>query len=175
MFMGYILFIFPVVAVLAALIYLPVALWQRRQGVRQPWTAHLVRYALVGYFLSLLYLTVFWWLPEQFPVPYHFYNLRPFVWLTEVYEMGAAKMLEQLMLNVLMFVPLGLLLPLAGQRLRRLRVTAGFVLATTVSIEVVQYFIGRSADIDDVIMNFLGGMVGFGIFVLLDKLCSKAQ
>ncbi len=171
MLLGYILFILPPVAVLAALVYLPFWLLQRRRGVRLPWWVHLARYALAGCVFSLLYLTIFWAIDENtFPVMYHFYNLRPFVWLTEVYEMGAAKMLRQLALNVLMFVPLGLLLPASFQRMRRFEATAGVVLATTLLIEIAQYFIGRSADVDDVIMNFLGGVIGFGLFGALDKL-----
>ena len=36
-------------------------------------------------------------------------------------------------------------------------------LGITVLIEITQYFTGRAADIDDVIMNTVGGMLGFGI------------
>lgn len=174
MLLGYILFIFPMAALLSALIYLPLARLRRRRGVRLPWLAHLVRYALVGYVVSLLYITIFWFFPlNSFPPEYYFYNLKPFAWLTDGYLMGPAKMLEQLILNVLMFLPLGLLLPLAGRRFRRFRVTAAAVLAMTAAIEVVQFFIGRSADIDDVIMNFAGGALGFALFCLLDRLLGK--
>lgn len=37
------------------------------------------------------------------------------------------------------------------------------------SIEFIQYFIGRSADIDDLILNTLGGMLGFGVYLMTDK------
>jgi glycopeptide antibiotics resistance protein len=38
-----------------------------------------------------------------------------------------------------------------------------------VCIETFQYFIGRSADVDDLIMNTIGGFIGYGIFALLNK------
>ena len=38
------------------------------------------------------------------------------------------------------------------------------VIATTTLIETMQYFIGRSADIDDVIMNTIGGLLGYLLF-----------
>jgi glycopeptide antibiotics resistance protein len=35
------------------------------------------------------------------------------------------------------------------------------------SIELFQYFIGRSADIDDLIRNFIGGFMGYPFFIIL--------
>ena len=61
--------------------------------------------------------------------------------------------------NVLMLVPFGLLAPLLWQKLRGWRVLPvglGFILA----IELLQPLTGRSFDIDDILLNFLG--VAFG-------------
>ena len=41
------------------------------------------------------------------------------------------------------------------------------VLVTTLSIEVIQYFIGRTFDIDDIILNVLGGLIGYFIFKII--------
>lgn len=75
-------------------------------------------------------------------------------------------MVAQLLLNVAMFVPVGLLLPLASRHLNRFWRTAAACLGITLAIETLQYFIGRSADIDDVLLNLLGGMLGYGLFAL---------
>lgn len=83
--------------------------------------------------------------------------------------MGPRKTAEQLLMNVVMFVPYSLLLPLVFPGLRHFPKTALAVLATTVSIETFQFFIGRSADIDDVIMNLAGGLLGYAIFALLNR------
>ena len=78
-------------------------------------------------------------------------------------------MAAQLLLNITMFLPLGFLLPIAAHKLRTPVATAAVVLLTTAGIETFQYFIGRSADVDDVIMNFLGGILGYGCYVLLSR------
>ena len=44
------------------------------------------------------------------------------------------------------------------------------VFLTTFGIEFLQYFMGRSADIDDVITNFLGGLIGYILFLAFNKL-----
>lgn len=168
MLLFYVLFVFPVIALVSLVGYLPWA-WAGRR-VKRSLLCHLTRYALIGCALSLLYLTILWYYPDiTFRPESYFLNLRPFVWLTEVYEMGARRMVEQLVTNIAMFVPLGFLLPAALPRLRRWGITLGTVLAVTVAIETVQFFIGRSADIDDVIMNFLGGGLGWGLFCLAGR------
>lgn len=59
--------------------------------------------------------------------------------------------------NVALFVPIGFLAVLAGQSTRRAIVIA---VGVSVMIEVVQFVLGRTADIDDVLLNALGGAMG---------------
>ena len=170
MLISFFLFVFPAIALVSGVLYLPYLLWSRRRSGKRSLGFYLVRYALLGCCLSLLYLTVLWYYPDiTFFPEYRLWNLRPFVWLTECYAMGPWKMAEQLLLNIGMFVPYGLLLPLVFPGLRHFPKTALAVLATTVSIETLQFFIGRSADIDDVIMNLAGGMLGYAVFALLNR------
>lgn len=174
MLISFFLLELPAIALVSGILYLPYLLWSKRRSGKQNLGFHLVRYAFLGYCLSLLYLTVLWYYPDiTFFPECHMLNLRPFVWLTECYEMGPRKMAEQLLLNVGMFVPYGLLLPLVFPCLRRFPKTALVVLATTVSIETFQFFIGRSADIDDAIMNLVGGLLGYAIFALLNRRLSQ--
>jgi len=65
-------------------------------------------------------------------------------------------------LNVGVFVPLGVVLVLAGVRLGPAFVIG---LLATVSIEISQYLldVGRTADINDVITNTAGALLGFGV------------
>jgi glycopeptide antibiotics resistance protein len=60
--------------------------------------------------------------------------------------------------NVALFVPVGLLAPVA------LQASAGRAIggctALSAAIELVQYVTGRNADVDDVLLNALGGAVG---------------
>jgi glycopeptide antibiotics resistance protein len=65
--------------------------------------------------------------------------------------------------NVMLFVPLGILLPLVWRRLRFWR-GMRIALALSCSIELVQYLSSawthRSADVNDVILNVLGACLG---------------
>ena len=49
------------------------------------------------------------------------------------------------------------------------------IFLTTFGIEFFQYFIGRSADVDDVITNFLGGLIGYIVFYMFNKIFEKKK
>lgn len=70
--------------------------------------------------------------------------------------------------NLALFLPLGILLPLVGNRFLSLKRVLLFALMLSVSVEAIQFllrFFGnpRAVDIDDVILNALGACVGFAI------------
>ena len=64
-------------------------------------------------------------------------------------------------LNVLLFVPFGFFLPVLWKEFRNAKklFTAGF--AMTSFIEIAQIFTGRATDIDDIITNIAGTLVGY--------------
>lgn len=66
------------------------------------------------------------------------------------------------LLNIAMFVPLGVLLPLASPRFRRWNLTLAAGLVVSLAIETLQFLTGRGqADVDDLFCNVLGAMLGF--------------
>lgn len=66
------------------------------------------------------------------------------------------------MLNMIMFLPFGLMLPLVfPKRINRFYLVALISLAATALIEGIQYAIGRVGDVDDMIANLMGGAAGF--------------
>lgn len=67
----------------------------------------------------------------------------------------------QYFLNVLMFIPVGFLLPLLWKPYKDWKYTIGFCCSLTVFIEVAQVFTFRTTDIDDLITNLLGAGIGF--------------
>ena len=80
--------------------------------------------------------------------------------------------LTNLIGNIALFLPLGILLPLVSDRFRSFKrvLLVGFCLSLT--IEVIQFvsrFFGipRTVDIDDVILNTLGGCLGFALYKFL--------
>lgn len=87
--------------------------------------------------------------------------------------MGSYKMIEQLFMNILMIVPLGFILPVIFKTLRKWWKTGICVMVIIICIEIFQYFIGRSADIDVLIMNTFGGVIGYAIFSVFFKCYSS--
>ena len=76
--------------------------------------------------------------------------------------------------NILLLLPLGIFLPMCFKRLRSFKSTVITCALVSLSIEVIQYisiYFGnfRSCDIDDIILNTLGGMIGFIIYKVIDK------
>ncbi len=68
--------------------------------------------------------------------------------------------------NIIMFMPVGFFPALLWRKWRWWKsLLLGFL--SSVFIEFVQFFIGRSSDIDDVILNTAGALIGFWVFWLL--------
>lgn len=167
--MYYVIFVFPVIAVLDLICYVPFALISSHRNGKKPFLRHLAIYGFLGVVLMILYATVFWYgLVLNFHPYYHMMNLTPFVWVRQTYAMGWGRMIEQLILNVMMFVPLGMFLPIVFRKMRSWWKTGVMGLIITVLIETLQYFTGRSADIDDVIANAFGCIIGYLIYKLID-------
>ena len=74
------------------------------------------------------------------------------------------------LLNIAMFVPLGFFLPLLWKKYRRLKHTLQFGVGATVFIELAQLFTYRATDINDVITNTAGALLGYLLFRLAHKL-----
>lgn len=89
------------------------------------------------------------------------FNFEPTLlkWLLGEHTIGS-WVRTMLLGNLLMFVPMGFFLPFVSQR-----ITKGTILplavAIPVVIEVLQPVVGRSFDIDDLMMNFAGILVGY--------------
>ncbi len=72
--------------------------------------------------------------------------------------------------NILMFVPWGLGLPLLWRKFQSIWAVMSASLLLPIFIEFCQLFIGRSVDIDDVILNFTGGILGGLLCLILRRL-----
>ncbi|MFR2840732.1 MAG: VanZ family protein [Zhenhengia sp.] len=78
-------------------------------------------------------------------------------------------------LNIIMFMPLGFLLPLIWKSFRNgvgvLVTGVGFSLA----IEIAQLFNRRLTDVDDLIMNTMGTLIGFIIWKVFTKIFKRKE
>ena len=86
----------------------------------------------------------------------------PFMAFWEAWNNFTLQIWLNPLLNIAMFLPLGVLLPLAAKHFQRWfwMLTAG--VGTSLVIELLQYVLGRGqADVDDLICNVLGAMLGY--------------
>lgn len=77
--------------------------------------------------------------------------------------------------NILMFVPWGLGLPLLWRKFQSIWAVISASLLLPIFIEFCQLFIGRSVDIDDVILNFTGGILGGLLCLILRRFSSHVR
>lgn len=133
-------------------------------------SAEIARGLLVWYLVTLIVLV---WLPKLPKLLYGNLTLEEFAALTfrpgEYGNNGRFLLLlrgdfsvlrdDELIGNIVLFVPYGALLAAAFRKLRWWAVDL-IGLGTTLLIELVQPFLERSCDIDDIIANTLGTVIG---------------
>lgn len=71
--------------------------------------------------------------------------------------------------NLLMFIPMGILLSLCFKNFKKKNMFK-YAILIPFTIEVLQLVVGRSFDIDDLVMNFLGIVIGYFIVELVKKI-----
>lgn len=103
-------------------------------------------------------------IPFVFNHPYKPMNLVPFIDVLE--ERG--DFFLQIVLNIFMTIPFGLLFPLTRNRTAKFSKTVFFCFLMSLGIEILQPLINgsRASDITDLITNVIGGMIGYGIYVI---------
>jgi glycopeptide antibiotics resistance protein len=68
------------------------------------------------------------------------------------------------LLNIIMMMPLGVLLPMLWPNFRSWRAVALVGFALSLTIEISQLFTVRAVTVDDVLMNTLGAIVGYAVY-----------
>lgn len=98
-------------------------------------------------------------------------NLQPF-WTEIAILSGETKYIQTLLQNLLMLVPYGILLPMAVKISMKRTVITGCLLS--VAIEILQ-LITRTGlcELDDIIHNTLGVVIGYGIFYTTTRMHNK--
>ena len=75
----------------------------------------------------------------------------------------------QYLLNFFLFVPMGFLVPLLWKQYRTENHVLLFGFGTSFAIEVLQMFCGRTTDVDDLLMNTLGALIGYWMFLVAER------
>lgn len=76
-------------------------------------------------------------------------------------------------LNLLLFLPFGLLVPLIWPDLNHPLPVVGSGFACSLLIELSQLLNRRRTDIDDLILNTIGALIGYAVFSLLSRLVKQ--
>lgn len=112
--------------------------------------------------------------PMEYP-PGH--NFIPFYTIIQlVKDLPLSIAIKQIFGNIIMFMPFGFLIPFFVNK-NKLLLTLSYSLVFTILIEFLQYILGvivvgsqyRSVDVDDVILNMLGSLIGFFVFVVTPR------
>ena len=112
------------------------------------------------YFLFSLYLCAVYEIVGLLNISYiQYFRFEPNV--NYVPFLGIVEDARNSLLNVLLFVPLGVVLPLIWDQYRVFWKTALFGLFLSMAVELAQMFFGRTTDINDLIMNTCGAMLGY--------------
>lgn len=105
-------------------------------------------------------------------------NLIPLIetikMLTDGWNIGYSY--YQVIANILLFMPLGCLLPLLFEDTRSWKKICIYGCLTSVIIEIAQIFtVLNVTDIDDVIFNTLGAVLGYGCYLIFIKLTDRLK
>lgn len=92
-------------------------------------------------------------------------NLVPFKEMFR-YSFGSYKFMKNVVGNIVLFIPFGFF---ASYYLNNKKSLQALIMPFIVSgcAEAIQYHIGRVFDIDDIILNVVGGFLGFLLFICL--------
>lgn len=170
--------VIPFVTIAAAVYGILRAMRLKRRGLsRDNWFRECIRLAFVCYMAGLLALVWapngMWsglWLFLRYGWPMECWGMMfrgEYNFDISFLGLVSGQWVRSMLLgNVLMFIPLGLLLPLRWPRLTMPKALAAGI-CIDLAIEVVQPVFGRSFDVEDLICNTLGILLGVGIYLLL--------
>lgn len=94
----------------------------------------------------------------------------------QAYNQSSFREWRNLVLNIVMFVPFGMLLPCVFPRMQKAYKTylAGF--CTSFFIELLQYVLNRGVcELDDWMNNTIGTMIGYGVFSIFFFMIGKIK
>lgn len=136
------------------------------------------RHIVAGVLFLLYFMVLFYFLffSEEMGRTYseraYHYNLVPLKEIGRFLKywkvLGMKAVLLNIVGNVLAFVPFGAFLPIFSARSRKLWRTTYYSFELSLLVEVLQLiFRVGSFDVDDLLLNTLGGMLGFFVYLLV--------
>lgn len=125
------------------------------------------------YLLAVIYILCLFHVVTFQDINYGESNFIPFKEIFR-YSIGSNKFIKNVLGNIILFIPFGFLSSYLLKN-RKLGVITILTIIASGTIETVQYYIGRVFDIDDIILNLLGGIIGFLIYIGIDAIRNKVK
>lgn len=125
------------------------------------------------YLLAVIYILCLFHVVTFQDINYGESNFIPFKEIFR-YSIGSNKFIKNVLGNIILFIPFGFLSSYLLKN-RKLGVITILAIIASGTIETVQYYIGRVFDIDDIILNLLGGIIGFLIYIGIDAIRNKVK
>ena len=85
------------------------------------------------------------------------------------YKIGSRLFFKNVLGNLMMFVPYGFFASYTLKHDKNAKLIVFLTLLASITIECVQLMIGRVFDVDDILLNTLGGFCGYHLYKLLHK------
>ena len=85
------------------------------------------------------------------------------------YNITSRLFFKNVLGNMIMFLPFGFFVSFYLKS-EKITLPLFLILIASISIEIVQLLIGRVFDVDDIILNILGGLLGYGIYFILRRI-----
>ena len=125
-----------------------------------------VLYKELFMFTAFLYAMLLFYVVTFQDVNYGTNNFIPFKEIMR-YEVGSKLFIKNILGNIILFIPFGLFVSHI-LKTRKMFPMIFISLVTSGIIEYTQLKIGRTFDIDDIILNLVGGLIGYLIFLVID-------
>lgn len=159
----------------------------KKNGLTVQWGAEIMRWLFVFYLTGLVNLilvpanlwTIIW---AKIFIGYSHgelaffsgeFNLIPIFFKLITGELTIGRwVLKMLIYNFLMFIPFGFFLPFISKKINNRSIWKIAVIVPIV-VEVIQPIVGRSFDVDDLILNFAGIVVGYFLAIGIKTLARR--
>jgi len=135
---------------------------------------HIIRFTFISYFLFLIYKLLLGaqrLSSREILIANRdvYLNLVPFKTISRYFEYFSYFKLwdwiSNIFGNVLLFIPIGLLIPFMIKRNHKGLITLVIGFFMTLNIEVIQHFFGLGVfDVDDILLNILGVALGYVLY-----------
>ncbi len=125
------------------------------------------------YLSFVLYFTL---MPILTTIPFFYFHQYPYeVHLVPFIDVlnSRGDFLRQIVLNVIMLIPFGFLLPLTNKNNTKMLKVIFYTFLVSLSIEILQPLSGRSFDVTDIITNITGGIIGYVMYLIFKPLTTK--